>query len=907
MIIKIKIDDDSSLSFDTTDLPKNSDFDTVLQILTEADLPLHIMYKIALAYKKEYMYCKRILGVIRDTRSKYLFSAALEMMHGRSGDLECVDYDKGFVECGVDSDKGFVECGVDNVEGSVDGRSINNITYINNIYNNNTNNSIYNNQYPNNINNKSIHTYNNAYNNNNNNNKSKYNNTNNNTNINNITYINNIYNNNTNNNNNNNNNNNIYNNTKSHYILKGYQLIKSTQYIEALHYFNKTQYKLGIELCNFYMNNTINYTNELLRALFIFNSKNVKQYSVGKEMFKKHVSKEFYDIVMNDVDEKDMENGDNSRCVVDGKDMENGDNNRCVVEDVDNNTYNINNTYDINTTTEYSTINNKTTTNNNTIDNNTNNNTIYNNTNNNTNNTTSNINTLIDIKLKTNNINKLKEMNNDMAFYMVGKYEHKKGNLKEATEWYKKALNIKYNIYADYNLMRINCKGIIRGCNNYNSSGSILDYNNSGSNYNYNSNNSSNNINNSYNSINYNTSNNINNSYNSTNYNYINILNNNFDCTEFNNFKYFILNIQIPENIKINEDIKNYININIGIKNNMESFISKYKKLLNNKYVCREVIENNLVYFMYKNVDYVDLIGSWDGKYGGRGDGKIEGRCGYRRMDEYNRNEEYVDSINKNEYNRNEEYVDNINIDNNNKNEYNCSIKDNNRNNIINKNENISFYKDNTPIIHSINKLKIILKTIPQKYKQYISHNIFYLSQDITYYNPNNKYSKQIYDFIQTRTLPQCNIYIKLKEAKTITDFKECLNTVYGATGIGICLSKLGRFKESLKVFYSVVVEYKWCQVNIGNVLCLSGEYEKAVCAFMMCENGVRSDFGGRDVEMCDGSGVDKIDGGVRSDSGVDINNNNHINNNHININTNNNHINNTNHILLISINTTNI
>ncbi|KAK6089197.1 hypothetical protein P3W45_001824 [Vairimorpha bombi] len=489
MIIKIKIDEDSSLSFDTNDLPKGSDFDSLLHIIKENSLPSSSQFKIAYAYKNEYKYCKDILDHIkttniRDVRIKAeIFQMSLDMIHG----------------------------------------------------------------YPLTI--TSEYSYN------------------------------------------------------SYYILLGYENIKAKNYSRALVYFNKAQYKLGIELCNFYLKKNGNFTNEVLKALNIFNNKEVSNYKIGREMFKRNVDPEFYNGVFH---------------------------NKNILDD------------------------------------------------------SSSLNKNIDIQLRSisKDLSKIDEYNldNEYFYYLKGKKEHLKRNYEDAVNFYKKSLALKYNVYAKYNLLRI----LQDEC-----------------------------------------------------------IDENYDCYEFNNFKYYMKykksrNADIKCDIEnINKDIKDFININSGIKNNFESYITKYKTLLNNKLVDKKIINNNLTYYKYRNISYEDL-----------------------EVDE-----------------------EDIRI-----------LKD--------------IYRENS--------------------SDYVKYNLLYLTRDITYYDPSNKYSTAIYNYLSNGSVEKCDIYDKLIKANSLKAFKECLTSFYGANGVGICLAKSMKYKESLKIFYSLALDYnEKCLKN--NTRFKNNEYIKKI------------------------------------------------------------------------------
>lgn len=498
MIIKIKIDEDSSLTFDTTELPLDTDFDSLFELIKESNIPSSSLFKIAYAYKDKYDYCKQILDYVkttnlRDVKSKAeIFQMSLDLAHNKP------------------------------------------------LY--------FSQEYP-------------------------------------------------------------YN---SFYILLGYENIKSKNYVKALAYFTRVQYKLGIELCNFYLNRNIVFNNELLKALHIFNTKDVSNYKIAKEMFKRNVSKDFYNGIFN-----------NTKSIGDYKIQLN-----------------------------------------------------------------------IDIKLNTirQDLSKidLYELDNDFFYYLKGKKEHLEKNYDKAIEWYKKSLNKNNNIYAKYNLQRILQKEYIED---------------------------------------------------------------NFDCYEYNNFKYFMKYKKCKiEDLKcdvenINLNIKNFINIMSGIKNNPESYIAKYKTLLKNDLLDINTIKNNLIYFKYKNIDYQDLL-----------------------------------------------------------NDTSCVLEE-----------------DVQTLVDIYNKTNDV----------YVKYNLFYLTRDMKYYDKLNKFSTQILKFIKNGELEYIEIYDKLKNAKTIENYKECLESFYGANGIAICLAKNKKYQEALKIFYSLVLDYNDVYINIGNVYIAMKEYEKGIIQFL--------------------------------------------------------------------------
>ncbi|WUR02637.1 uncharacterized protein VNE69_02160 [Vairimorpha necatrix] len=306
-----------------------------------------------------------------------------------------------------------------------------------------------------------------------------------------------------------------------------------------------------------------------------------------------------------------------------------------------------------------------------------------------------------------NEISKLSnfDLQNDTFYYLKGKKYHLEGDYSKALHFYKLSLSLNDNILSKYNLQRI-----LRS----------------------------------------------------------DVINEEYDCLEFNNFKYFMIYQKYKnEDIKcevnnINPDIKRFINIMRGIKNNPESCISKYKTLLDNKLVDKNIIQNNIIYFKYKDI------------------------CKSSNID-----------------------LTNLDID---------HFKSNISKDISNHNGSTMIKQDD------INLLKDIYNT---NSSVYVKYNIFWLTGDLNYYDKSNKFSTQIYNFLNHGTLEYLKIYDTLVKASTIKEYSECLGSFYGANGVAICLTKSRKYKEALKIFYSLVVDYSDVYINIGNVYLINKEIDK--------------------------------------------------------------------------------
>lgn len=209
-----------------------------------------------------------------------------------------------------------------------------------------------------------------------------------------------------------------------------------------------------------------------------------------------------------------------------------------------------------------------------------------------------------------------------------------------------------------------------------------------------------------------------------------------------------------------------------GIKINPESYITKYKTLLENNLVDKDIIRNNLIYFKYKDILLKKKRANLEGN-----DKKVN--------TEINNKKETIDDVS---FNNKKVNMEDIEI-----------LKD-------------IYKRNNSP---------------------HVKYNIFYLTQDMTYYDASNKFSVQIENYINKGEIENLPIYEKLINSKSIKDFKDCLDSFYGANGIGICLAKVLKYKEALKIFYSLVLDYNDVYINIGNVYFLMKEYEKGISEFL--------------------------------------------------------------------------
>lgn len=267
-----------------------------------------------------------------------------------------------------------------------------------------------------------------------------------------------------------------------------------------------------------------------------------------------------------------------------------------------------------------------------------------------------------------------------------------------------------------------------------------------------------------------------------------------FDSESFNDFNVFLKlknNVEVGDLSGCSEDMRNFIVINKGVSDNLESCIVKYESLVNNKYMEKFIALNNLVY--------------------------LENR----------RTSLFFKGISKSDNPKKKEYIKMIKEA---VNSASPDVKD-----VLLYNQ--AYLTLDVNLFDKLNfqQAKIMsayLKKDVETLKEMKLIELVACLEDREgavelLSNKSSLVSNLLLGklYLEKYVEKKSNIDLSL----AISYFQKETKSFYGANGLGVCLAFQSRLSEASKVFNSVVMEHKCAHVNLGNVYILSGEYEKGV------------------------------------------------------------------------------
>ncbi|KAF9762261.1 hypothetical protein NGRA_2128 [Nosema granulosis] len=267
-----------------------------------------------------------------------------------------------------------------------------------------------------------------------------------------------------------------------------------------------------------------------------------------------------------------------------------------------------------------------------------------------------------------------------------------------------------------------------------------------------------------------------------------------FDSQEFNDFNVFLKhknNVELGDLNGCSEDMRNFIVINKGVSDNMESCIAKYESLVDNKYMEKYIAMNNLIYFENRR-DYLFFRGS-------PRNGKSNTKKHIKAIKEA---VEMAPPDAKEALLYNQAYLS-LDVD----------------------------LFDSL----SLEQAKIMSAYLKQDVQNLTNLNLIELASCLKdkegaiecLSNKSSLYSNLLLGKLYLDKYIEHKSNIDLSMA--ISYFTKETKSFYAANGLGVCLTFKNKLSEAIKVFSSVVVEHKCAHINLGNVYILKGEYEKGV------------------------------------------------------------------------------